>query len=44
MKIQTINQLVSVWKDIATRHYQINGFGVGDNWEVGVSEIGRAHV
>ena len=38
MKIQTINQLVSVWKDIATRHYQINGFGVGDNWEVGVSE------
>ena len=38
MKIQTINQLVSVWKDIATRHYQINGFGVGDNWEVGISE------
>ena len=38
MKIQTINQLVSVWKDIATRHYQINGFGVGDNWEVGVNE------
>ena len=38
MKIQTINQLVSVWKDIATRHYQINGFGVGDNWENGTTE------
>ena len=38
MKIQTINQLVSVWKDIATRHYQINGFGIGDNWENGTNE------
>ena len=36
MKIQTINQLISVWKDIATRHYQINYFGVGDSWEIGV--------
>ena len=35
MKIQTINQLISVWRDIATRHYQINGFGIGDSWEVG---------
>tara|TARA_R110000851_G_scaffold308544_1_gene467472 strand:- start:46 stop:1989 length:1944 start_codon:yes stop_codon:yes gene_type:complete len=38
MKIQTINQLISVWKDIATRHYQINYFGVGDSWEVGVDK------
>lgn len=38
MKIQTINQLVSVWKDIATRHYQINGFGVGESWEVGADK------
>tara|TARA_R110002049_G_scaffold190493_2_gene359159 strand:- start:346 stop:2100 length:1755 start_codon:yes stop_codon:yes gene_type:complete len=38
MKIQTINQLVSVWKDIATRHYQINGFGIGDNWEAGTDK------
>jgi hypothetical protein len=37
MKIQTINQLISVFKDIATRHYQINGFGIGDAWEVGAS-------
>ena len=36
MKIQTINQLISVWKDIATRHYQLNHFGIGDSWEVGV--------
>ena len=36
MKIQTINQLTSVWKDIATRHYQLNHFGIGDSWEVGV--------
>ena len=38
MKIQTINQLISVWKDIATRHYQINGFGIGDSWEVGADK------
>jgi len=38
MKIQTINQLVSVWKDISTRHYQINGFGVGDSWEIGADK------
>jgi len=38
MKIQTINQLVSVWKDIATRHYQINGFGIGDSWEIGADK------
>jgi len=38
MKIQTINQLVSVWKDIATRHYQINGFGIGDEWEIGADK------
>jgi len=38
MKIQTVNQLISVFKDISTRHYQINGFGVGDNWENGASE------
>ena len=36
MKIQTINQLISVWKDIATRHYQLNHFGIGDSWEIGV--------
>ena len=36
MKIQTVNQLISVWKDIATRHYQLNHFGIGDSWEVGV--------
>ena len=38
MKIQTVNQLISVFKDISTRHYQINGFGVGDNWENGTIE------
>jgi len=38
MKIQTVNQLISVFKDIATRHYQINGFGIGDSWEIGASE------
>ena len=38
MKIQTVNQLISVFKDISTRHYQINGFGIGDNWENGTSE------
>ena len=38
MKIQTVNQLISVFKDISTRHYQINGFGIGDNWENGASE------
>ncbi|QDP49124.1 MAG: hypothetical protein Unbinned706contig1001_3 [Prokaryotic dsDNA virus sp.] len=38
MKIQTINQLVSVFKDIATRHYQINGFGIGDSWEIGADK------
>ena len=38
MRIQTVQQLISVWKDIATRHYQINGFGIGDDWEVGASE------
>ena len=38
MKIQTVNQLISVFKDIATRHYQINGFGIGDDWENGASE------
>lgn len=38
MKIQTINQLISVWKDISTRHYQINGFGVGDSWEIGADK------
>ena len=37
-KIQTVNQLISVFKDIATRHYQINGFGIGDDWENGASE------
>jgi len=37
-KIQTVNQLISVFKDIAKRHYQINGFGIGDNWEIGASE------
>ena len=38
MKIQTVNQLISVFKDISTRHYQINGFGIGDDWENGVEE------
>tara|TARA_R110000796_G_scaffold171070_3_gene288044 strand:+ start:4591 stop:5940 length:1350 start_codon:yes stop_codon:yes gene_type:complete len=38
MKIQTINQLISVFKDIATRHYQINGFGIGDSWEIGADK------
>lgn len=38
MKIQTVNQLISVFKDVATRHYQINGFGIGDDWESGATE------
>ena len=37
-KIKTVNQLVSVFRDAANRHYQINGFGIGENWEVGASE------
>ena len=38
MKIQTVNQLISVFKDISIRHYQINGFGIGDEWEIGASK------
>ena len=38
MKIQTVNQLISVFKDIATRHYQINGFGIGETPEIGADK------
>lgn len=37
MNINTVNKLIEVWKDIATRHYQINSFGIGNDWEIGVS-------
>lgn len=35
--MQTINNLVKVFSDIATNHKQINSFGFGDLWEVEAS-------
>lgn len=29
----THNQIVKLFQDLATNHYQINGFGFGDPWE-----------
>ena len=37
-KIQTVNQLISVFRDIATRHLQLRGFGIGSDWEIGASD------
>ena len=37
-KIQTVNNLIKVFKDIATRHYQIEYFYVGNDWEIGTVE------
>lgn len=34
-QIQTYNNMLTVIEDIATRHYQINGYMVGDKWEEG---------
>lgn len=36
--ITTYNQTLTVLQDIATRHFQLNTFGVGKNWEIGASE------
>ena len=36
--IKTYNNILTVLEDIATRHYQVNSYGVGDNWEIGASE------
>lgn len=33
----THNQIIKLFSDIATNHYQINEFGFGDTWEVGAS-------
>ena len=37
----THNQIVKLLRDIATNHYQINGFGFGDIWEYLASETPR---
>lgn len=36
-QFNTLNQLIAALKSIATRHKQINSFGVGDAWEVGAT-------
>jgi len=37
MAINTLNQLVKTFQDVATNHNQINDFGFGDIWEAGKS-------
>jgi len=37
-QISTYNNVLTVLQDIATRHYQLNTFGVGANWEIGASD------
>ena len=37
MKIKTYNQILTVLEDIATRHFQINSFYVGADWEIGAA-------
>ena len=37
--IKTYNNILTVLEDVATRHYQVHSFGIGDNWEVGASEV-----
>jgi len=34
----THNQIIQLLEDVATNHYQINGFGFGKNWEYLQSE------
>ena len=37
--VSTYSNIVSLFKDIADRHYQINTFGVGSPWEIGAKEV-----
>jgi hypothetical protein len=37
--INTYNQILTVLEDVATRHYQINNFGIGDKWEIGTNTL-----
>lgn len=37
--INTYNQILTALEDIATRHLQINNYGVGDKWEIGAEEL-----
>lgn len=37
-EFNTLNNLLAALQDIATRHKQINSFGVGDEFEIGVSQ------
>lgn len=34
---RTLNNIIAVFRDISTRHEQINAFGVGDDWEIAAS-------
>jgi len=34
----TLNQLIKAFRDITSRHKQLNTFFVGDKWEVGASD------
>jgi len=36
--MKTLNQLTKVFEDFATAHGQVNSFGYGDLWEVGMSQ------
>ncbi len=36
--VNTYNNIIDVLRDIANRHYNINTFGVGQNWDIGASE------
>lgn len=36
--MKTLNQIIKVFNDFADAHPQINSFGTGDLWEVGMSE------
>ena len=36
-QFDTLNNLIAAFQSIATRHQQINAFGLGDDWEVGTS-------
>ena len=37
--IVTYNNIISVLEDVATRHYQINNFGYGNDWEIGTQTL-----
>lgn len=33
------NQIIDIFKDLATRHFQIKSYGFGDLWEVGSAQL-----